>query len=484
MHRLNKYLFIAGTILQQEWRYMWRTALLPAIVAILLLTSGIALYYGQRVTGQHRNTIDSLQQHYEGQRIFLQKNLKSDTTTAQGKAAYISAAWPAVADHRLHCHAYNPPSPFSILSVGMSDLSAYYYPVSVKSSYTPAEEKVSNPLQLISGNFDTAFLLIYLLPLLAICISYHLLAQEKEQGTLALLEVQKGDIAGIVLVRLLSRYLLLLISIVFISTTGILLYTPLHHFSWLEWTAWNSVAAAWLALWMALIWFVIAWNTNAATNLVVLLSVWLLLLIILPAGCRLMISRSHTDDTAGNASLQRSIEWTTWDLPKKQLLDSFYQTYPQYRNPQAYDTSDNSSRHAMAYYELVDRRMQRIITTQEFSSSNELKAVASSLRYNPAVYTQLLLNSIARTDVSDYGYFRRQVQQFRYQWKQFFYQLHFNDQLLTDAGYKALPAYHPSYDPESPARWYNGILYLLMLTVVWMMAGWLVFRKRLAQRDF
>ncbi|RBL89126.1 DUF3526 domain-containing protein [Chitinophaga flava] len=483
MHQLNKYLFIAGSILLQEWRHMWRTALLQAVVVILLLTSGIALYYGQRVTGQHQHTIDSLQQHYEGQQIVLQKQLQRDTTTAQGKAAYISAAWPAVADHRLHCHVYNPPAPFSILSVGMSDISAYYYPVSVKSSYTPAEEKLSNPLQLISGNFDTAFLLIYLLPLLAICISYHLLAQDKEQGTLALLLVQKGGIAGIILVRLLARYLLLLTSIVFISTTGILLYTPLHHFPWLEWAAWNGVAAAWMALWMALIWFVIAWNTNAATNLVTLLSIWLLLLIVLPAGCRLMINRSHIDDTAGNASLQRNIGWTTWDLPKKQLLDSFYQTYPQYRNSRAYDTSDNSSRHAMAYYELVDRRMQRIITTQEVSRNKELKTVTSSLRYNPAVYTQLLLNSIARTDMSDYSYFQRQVQEFRYQWKQFFYQLHFNDRLLTVAGYKTLPAYHPAYDPESPTRWYNGILYLLMLTTAWIVAGWLVFRKRL-QQDF
>lgn len=475
MHRFNKYRSIA----LQEWRLLCRTRLLPVIIAILLPTAAIALYYGHTVAVKQQAAVDSLQQHYQQQLTTLRHQLQADTATPKGKAAYIAASRPIVADHRLHAHTWYPPAPAAILSVGMSDLAKYYYPVAVKSSYAPAEEKTSNPLQLATGNFDTAFLLIYLLPLLAICMSYHLLSQEKEQGTLSLLLVQHGALTSLLLLRLLIRYLLLLASMILICTIGMARARSGLPFPWLEWAAWCGVAAVWLSFWMGLIWFVIAWNQHTTTNLVSLFSLWLLLLIVLPATFRLTTYRPQTDDTAANASLQRQLEWDTWDLPKRQLLDSFYQMYPQYRNAQAYDTGMTSSRHAMAYYSLVDQRMQRLTDAQETNKRATQQLLNGSLKYNPAVYTQWLLNSIARTDISDYDYFREETRRFRDKWKTFFYRRHFHDQLLTDKDYQSLPVYHPSYNPEGPAQWQSGILYLLALTVVMFGSGTLVLKRKL-----
>lgn len=475
MHRFNKYRSVA----LQEWRLLCRTRLLPVIIAILLPASVIALYYGHAVSVKQQAAVDSLQQYYQQQLTTLRGQLQADTSTPKGKAAYIAASWPIVADHRLHAAVWYPPAPGSVLSIGMSDLAKYYYPIAVKSSYAPAEEKISNPLQLATGNFDTAFLLIYLMPLLAICTSCQLLSQEKEQGTLPLLLVQHGALTGLLLLRLVIRYLILLLGMVLIGTAGMCLSVSTLGFPWQEWAAWTGVAALWLSFWMGLIWFVIAWNQHTTTNLVSLFSLWLLLLIVLPAGYRLMTNRPQIDDTTANASVQRQLEWDTWELPKRQLLDSFYQTYPQYRNAQAYDTGMNSSRHAMAYYSLVDQRMQRLLDAQDASKRTTQQTLDASLRYNPAVYTQLLLNSIARTDIADYDHFRQEARRFRNQWKQFFYQRHFHDQLLTDADYQSLPVYHPSYDPESPARWRRGILYLLTLTVAAFCTGTLVLKRKL-----
>lgn len=461
----------------QEWRQLWRTALLPAIAVLLLPTASAALYYGHSVAVKQQAAVDSLQHHYEQQRNTLRQQLRADTSAPQGKAAYIAASWPIVADHRLHASVWYPPAPGAVLSVGMSDLAKYFYPIAVKSSYAPTEERISNPLQLATGNFDTAFLLIYLMPLLAICISYSLLSQEKEQGTLTLLLVQHGSLTGILLLRLLLRYLLLLAVTILISTVGMALAQ--QRFPWQEWIAWNGVTATWLALWMAIIWMVIVWNQTSTTNLVLLFSLWLLLLIVLPASYRLMTYRPAIDNTATNASLQRELEWDTWDLPKRQLLDSFYQTYPQYRNAQAYDTGINSSRHAMAYYALVDKRMQRMLATQAASRQIEQQQLTASLIYNPAVYTQLLFNSIAHTDVADYHYFREQAQRFRAHWQQFFYQRHFNDKLLTDADYASLPVYQLAYDPGGPPRWRRGITYLLTLTVIGFTAGIGILKRKL-----
>ncbi|NML41065.1 DUF3526 domain-containing protein [Chitinophaga sp. G-6-1-13] len=475
MHRFNKYL----SVVQQEWRLLCRTRLLPVVAAILLPAAVIALYYGHNVSAKQQAAVDSLQQHYQQQLATLRGQLQADTSTPQGKAAYIAASWPIVADHRLHAVVWYPPAPGAALSIGMSDLAKYYYPIAVKSSYTPTEEKISNPLQLATGNFDTAFLLIYLMPLLSICTSCQLLSQEKEQGTLSLLLVQHGALTRLLLLRLLIRYLILLSGMLLIGTAGMAMAVSTHGFPWREWAAWMGITAAWLSFWMGLIWFVIAWNQHTTTNLVLLFSLWLLLLIVLPASYRLMTNQPRIDDTATNAAVQRQLEWDTWDLPKRQLLDSFYQAYPQYRNAQAYDTGIHSSRHAMAYYSLVDQRMQRILAAQEANKHEAQQMLDASVRYNPAVYTQLLLNSIARTDIADYDHFREETRRFRDQWKQFFYQRHFQDQQLTEADYQSLPVYHPSYDPESPTRWRSGILYLLALTAVALGAGILVLKRKL-----
>jgi ABC-2 type transport system permease protein len=448
------------------------------MAAILLPAAVIALYYGHNVSIKQQAAVDSLRQHYQQQLSTLRNQLQADTGTPQGRAAFMAASRPVVADHRLHAVTWYPPAPGAVLSVGMSDLAKYYYPIAVKSSYAPTEEKISNPLQLATGNFDTAFLLIYLLPLLSICMSCQLLSQEKEQGTLSLLMVQHGALTGLLLLRLLIRYLLLLAGMLLIGAVGMAL-SATHGFPWREWAAWTGISAAWLSFWTGLIWFVIAWNQSTTTNLVLLFSLWLLLLIVLPAGFRLMTSQPRTDDTAANAAVQRQLEWDTWDLPKRQLLDSFYQTYPQYRNAQAYDTGIYSARHAMAYYSMVDRRMQRVTAAQEAHKHEVQRTLDASVRYNPAVYTQLLLNSIARTDIADYDHFREETRRFRDQWKQFFYQRHFHDQQLRDADYQALPVYQPSYDPESPARWRNGILYLLALTATGFIAGTLVLKRKL-----
>lgn len=471
---------IIKQVLLAEVRQLLRSAILPVLLGLFFVTAAIALLYGHSVSLSQRATLDSLQADYQQQYTKLYGQLQADTSTPKGRTDHITATYPAVVDFRLHRSVYHQPGVFSLLSIGMSDIARYYYPITVKNGYVPAEEKVNNPEHLLSGNFDVAFLFIYLLPLLAICLSYNLLSQEKEQGTLPLLLVQHGSLTGILLIRLLVRYLILVAGIIVISIAGMLLAPAGNHTSWLELPAWLGVCSAYMVFWMALIWFMLSWNASAAVNLITMLAAWLLLLIVIPAGCRFVMNRTYTDQTAGNASLQREIEWETWDLSQKQLLDSFYAAYPQYRNRQAYDTGGTSSRRAMAYYELVARRMQRVTDVQTSGQRENMQAVKASYYYNPAVYAQSLLNRIAHTDVGDYDQFRRQADVFRSKWKHYFYQLHFNDLLFTSARYKALPVYSAVYDPGGPAQWRRGIAYLLLLGAGWLAAGMIVLRfKRL-----
>lgn len=471
MNRLYSSLSVCKRIWQSEWRRLLRTSVLPLLLLLFVITSGYALYYGRTVVSARTAALDSLRQDYDRQYQTLLEQLRADTATPKGKAEHTAATHPAVIDYRLHRSAYHPPVAFSGMATGISDIARNYYPVTIKQNYVPLEEKINNPMKLLSGNFDLSFLLIYLLPLMAIALSYNLLSQEKEQGTLSLLVIQRGTVTGLLLVRLLLHYGILMLLVLLATLAGLLLSPPAA-FHWQHLGAWMGVTAAYTACWMAVIWLVLSWNASSAVNLVTLLGVWLLIVVLIPAVCQFIIARSYApDNTAANASRQREIDFEAWEVPQRQLLDSFYVDYPQYRNARAYDTSDASMRRGMAYFQLVEKRMGRVLAPQEAARMHDMALVNASYRYNPAVYTQSLLNSIARNDVADYDHFRYEATQFHTRWKEYFYDFHFHDRLFTAGDYAALPAYVPAYDAAAPAAWRSGTLYLAALSLVLLAAG-------------
>jgi ABC-type transport system involved in multi-copper enzyme maturation permease subunit len=94
-------------------------------------------------------------------------------------------------DFQLQKSATRPFSPLAFLDLGQSDIypSAYkpYDPGQFYRETTPSAPQAGNPLSLMIGGFDPAFVVIYLLPLFIIGLSFNLLSSEKESGVLGLL---------------------------------------------------------------------------------------------------------------------------------------------------------------------------------------------------------------------------------------------------------------------------------------------------------
>ncbi|QHS63644.1 DUF3526 domain-containing protein [Chitinophaga agri] len=477
MRALNNQIYTWLQIIAFELRMLLRTGTLPVLVLIIISAGMAALSFGHHRRTSQLNTLDSIRRDYTIAYEKLYSGLHADTASPEGKATYLAATHPAVIDYKLHRTAIHPPTAFSVLATGMSDIATYYIPVTIKQQYIPAEEKVNNPQHLLAGSFDVSFLIIYLLPLALICISYNLLAQEKEQGTLSLLVTQKGSITGILFFRLLLRYLLIMCCLVIILLISIIYTGSLPG---RETIAWLAVSGAYLGVWTGIIWFILSWNAGAVLNMMTMLCTWLLLLMVLPSLLHLRLDHQDADNhTANYASRQREIEWETWDWPQQQLLDSFYTYYPVYRNANAYDTSTGSTRRMMAYYEVVSRRMQRELSSVRTIQAHDLQLLVASYRYDPPVYAQALLNSIARTDVSDYDHFNSQAALFRKRWQSFLYPFHFNNKPFTADDYRSMPVYDHSYSSDSSRQWFWGICYMLSLAIILLLAGTVVLEKKL-----
>jgi ABC-2 type transport system permease protein len=58
------------------------------------------------------------------------------------------------------------PAATGALAIGQSDLYPYYFKISTNSKETFANnDEIENPVHLLAGRFDLAFVIVYLLPL-------------------------------------------------------------------------------------------------------------------------------------------------------------------------------------------------------------------------------------------------------------------------------------------------------------------------------
>ncbi|MFM7852403.1 MAG: ABC transporter permease, partial [Flammeovirgaceae bacterium] len=105
--------------------------------------------------------------------------------------------------------------PLAVIATGQSDLFTHYAkPKIYGEAYTLGFSELSNPVQLLFGSFDLAFVCIYLLPLLVLGFSYNVLSSEKESGVLRLTLAQPISLYQWLFGKLLLRFFILTVIVV------------------------------------------------------------------------------------------------------------------------------------------------------------------------------------------------------------------------------------------------------------------------------
>ncbi|PWV48835.1 DUF3526 domain-containing protein [Chitinophaga sp. S165] len=451
------------TILRFEWKWLLRYRLFFPVVLLLTVTGIAALYYGHTVVQERKNTLEDIYTN-DTHRFdsLVNRFATADTATAEGKSIYRQLSHPAVVQFQLKPAAVLPPAPLAMLSLGMSDVAGYYHRLEVNWSYLHSEEKINNPLKLLTGNIDLSFLLVYIFPLLLIGVSYNIVSREEEHGTFSLLLMQGAKPLVLLLARMLIRWMLFFLLFMLLASAVPIIQGG----GWYELLPWGVVTAAYIFFWCMLICLIAAFRKSSGFNIAAMITAWILLLILLPAFFRLKADdRKVTTQTATIAAEQREQEWALWDMPRKALLDSFYAHYPRYRDAGAYDTSAASSRRLMAYYDMVTRKMDRFVAKDESIRKQQHEEMVTGYYYCPAVYTQSLLNQVAHTDVADYSHYENEIKDFHQEWKSYFFPFFFSHKVFAPADYASIPVFH-----HTSLSIYSSILrgtfYLLSLSVI------------------
>jgi ABC-2 type transport system permease protein len=345
-----------------------------------------------------------------------------------------------------------PHAPLAPLSVGQADLLPYHYTVTINTHAESllASGELENPLNLMAGRFDVAFVIVYLLPLLILALSFNLLSAEREQGTLLLTIAQSTPVRSVLLQRVAIRATLVVALAAVITTASAALggLRVAEPDVWSGLLLWTGAVAVYSLLWFALALLVNSFGYGSGTNATILAASWLVGVVISPAAVNIAASMLHPlPSRVELVAVQREAAREAAER-RSALLAEFFEDHPEMVQGLDVDTTNVAAR-SYATQQEVQRRVGEVIDRFEQQLAAQ-QAVVRRYRYlSPAVLMQEALNDISGTGDVRFARFRESVAGFATEWR-----AHFVPPLLagTQLGPEQLATAPPYHFQEEPAR--------------------------------
>lgn len=406
-------------ILLNEWKNLIRNKQLLVAITLFFTVGLYAIYYGHSEVKKQQNTIA----------VVLEKEQESINKAKESfKEPSFKTSW------GVRRTLANAPSPLTALSLGQRDVFPYTKTVRTYGLYgTMFSSEIANPYKLLTGNFDLAFVFIFLLPLLLIALSYNLLSAEKENGTLALILVNHISLKQLIFTKITFRFLLILGFVILLFFVGLLATdTPMnsHAFSWL------IAIIAYTVFWACVIFYWISWQKNSAFNALILLGTWLFFVVLIPTFLNMYLE--STKPVVSGANLQRELREITekgWAVSKKENLTKFF------AEKGKVDTTkiDAGIVHEVALIYYMDKTAKPHFDEYKQQLAEQVKTSHSLSWLSPAIQTQTALNQIANADADAYLSFLENSESYYEDLKAFFDTQKLNNNKFQKTDFDKIP---------------------------------------------
>ncbi|MBM3796435.1 MAG: DUF3526 domain-containing protein, partial [Acidobacteria bacterium] len=342
-------------------------------------------------------------------------------------------------------YAVMPPAALGSLAIGQSDLYPYYFRVSTSSKETFINnDEIENPVHLLAGRFDLAFVFLYLYPLVILAFSYNIVSAEKESGTLALTLSQPVSLSRVVLAKILPRALFVLALSVLLSVVGVIIGGADLAAEGALWRLllWAGVTAAYGAFWFALAIAVNALGRGSATNAMMLADAWLLLVIVIPSVLNVAVKAAYP--VPSRVELIQAIRVAGDESTRQgsQLLARYLEDHPELAPPSSKPGGPpDFGTLQVAVNEATERKVQPVLAAFDAQLANQQRMVDRFRYLSPAIVAQAAFNDLAGSSAHRYQHFLTQVGAFHGQWREFFVPRILKKEKLSAADLDKLPAF-------------------------------------------
>ncbi|MBC7922989.1 MAG: DUF3526 domain-containing protein [Ferruginibacter sp.] len=471
-------------ILQLELKQLLANRLLLLVGVLLLGTIGFGVYNGQQLVNEKRATIAQLKAE-EGA-VYRQWQARADSV---GKGLLPVGEWSEDPTNPINPgsarwagqYAILPPADLALVSVGQSDIYPYYAKVSTRSKDAGRNQhSFENPFNLANGQFDLAFTLVFLLPLLIIALSYNLLSAEREGGTLKMMLSQPLQLGQVIGAKLVFRYGLV-VGIAWLGI-GLALAVAGAPLGTAAFPQLLLLVALYSAFWFALAFFVNVLGKSSPTNALLLVGAWLGFVLVIPSLANVITNSLHP--VPSRVELVTALRDAEQRVKRDQeaMLTRFYQSHPQYARKSEKEPWD--WRQYYREHFLQKEAEEKLATPVNAAFEAQLarqQALAYRYRFlSPALLLGHSLNEIAGTDTRNYLAFNQSVEDFYGEWNRYFKDKFWKEEKITAATYDRFPTYQSgaaavagSFGPNALATVAFGVLFAGL-------GGWQLSRRRYA----
>lgn len=417
------------------------------------------MFYGEDVIDKQRKVISDLPQI---QAAHVRQNLAAHPAFGLGDVLYY-----------LELQTAHTPSAWAGFALGQRDVNSYNVKVrmlTLEGQLYDAE--LNNPMTLLFGNLDVAFVIVLLFPLIIIAFTYNVLSAEQETGIWNLIRSQPFSTVKILCLKFFVRFMAITL------TAGALLAASCFYlrvnFDW-RILAVAEVIFVYLLFWFAVSLLVVSFGRSSNFNALALLGVWIFLIILAPAVANIVLSTALPVPEALKTTVeQREGYHEKWDQPKIATMNRFYERYPEYSQfpipPDKFswgwyyamnEMGDEDS--AASSQKLIEKLRARELWT---------KRIAVFL---PSVNAQIGLNRIAETDLDSHIAYLEWVRIYHERIRRYFYPYIFRESPIEVVPWQSLPAELPNYlYAREPTQNFlsKEIVSLFLLTVLIYAVAW------------
>ncbi|MBL9199128.1 MAG: DUF3526 domain-containing protein, partial [Opitutaceae bacterium] len=239
---------------------------------------------------------------------------------------------------------------------------------------------------------------------LVIALTFGLLAGERERGTLPLLLAQPLTLRAFVAGRLAPRALLVVVLLVTLAA-GFLLVSSSAAAGRLA--LWLAVAFAYGAFWFAVSAAVATRRGSAATHALVLASLWLGLVVLVPAGINLAVKTLHPVPSRLGQILALRAATDEIAAQTSRHLAAYYEDHPEFAPKPGAATEYSEIR--FITNEQLDRALAPVLARYEARLADQQALVARLAFLSPALLAHAAFADAAGTGLARHREFMRQA---------------------------------------------------------------------------
>lgn len=374
-----------------------------------------------------------------------------------------------------------PPTGLAALSVGQSDIQLNYVPVSLATTVDITKYlELENPINLATGSFDIAFVVIFLLPIFILAMSYDLLSSEKERGTLAMILAHPVSIRELMASKIISRAAIMLAVVLGFGVIALLMVgTGLDKAeTWLRFGLWMVAALLYTMFWFALAVLVNVYGKNSANNGTVLAGLWLILVVIVPQLVSMLATTLYPAPSRMELTIAAREAQTEAEKNLMSKLDEYYYDHLEII-PEGDERAMDFLTLAQANVNSIEKAVRPLY--DDFQSQlNKQEALVQRFQFlSPAIMMQLSLNEISGTSADRYEHFMGQVHDFHGEWKRFFNTKFLERYPMRPADYDTFPEFEYMEEPLGAmlARLVPSLLGMLILFLGVVLVPFLALRR-------